>query len=316
MRQKKMTHRKWLIRLFGLAFGLGLFGWVIWTAIEKTQSFDWPALPIQHIVFASGLVFLAHGLHGLAWVVGARQIAPAIGVWDGIGIYALAFIGRYLPGKIWQIGGLSYLAKGRGADPYDIAGYSLVFLVFFQIIGAAIVLVCHFANVFAFGWLICLVSSLAIAIVMAAIYSIASERITALLPLKWKERVRGGLHQPFGALALNLCLLALVWLAFGTAGYVLVQGFAPEWAGSWAQVAMATIGGLIAGFLVLIAPSGAGIRESTISVWLASMGISPIASIAMAVALRVIMTAGELLWAAFGALLILRTDKAPMRHKG
>ncbi len=309
-----MTEHKLLLRPIGLFLGLGLFGWVVWDAVEKTQSVEWPALPIQHILLATVLVLVAHGLHGLAWAMGARKVAESIRVWDGIGIYSLSFIGRYLPGKVWQIGGLSYLAKGRGADPYQIAGYSLVFLIAYQVIGALIMLTAYVVSEAAFGWAICVASAPVIALALALIYTAASQQILKRLPAKWQVRVRGGMYQPFGALAINFILLALVWLMFGTTGYVLVQGFAPEWTGTWAQVAAATIGGLIAGFLVLIAPSGAGVRESTISIWLTFIGISPVASIALAVALRIIMTAGEFLLAAFGALMVLRSPTTPREN--
>ena len=306
-----MSRHKWRLRSIGLAFGLGLCAWVIWDAVRKSQSLDWPEIPWPQVGLTFALVMIAHGLHGLAWVVGARKIAPALGWWDGVGIYSLSFLGRYLPGKIWQVGGISVLARGRGADAIQIAGYSLAFLVAFQVVGALLLLLAYMLDDRPHGWIACVIAAPVISIVLAALYRSLAAPVVAVLPYRFQDKLSGAMDQPFVALALNLFLLALVWILFGTCGYALAKGFAPDWAGSWTQAAAATLGGLIAGFLVLIAPSGAGVRESTISVWLTSVGIAPIAAIALALALRLAMTVGELIWAAVGAALVIRPTPPP-----
>ncbi|MCA0044244.1 hypothetical protein [Celeribacter litoreus] len=304
-----MIPRNWLLKLVGLILGLCLFGWVILDAVETTHSEEWPALPVSHLVLATGLVVTAHGLHGLAWVIGAQNVSGRIQVLDGVSIYSLSFIARYIPGKVWQIGGISYLAKKRGADPYKIAGYSLVFVFAFPCIGASVMLISYFVDDLYFGWIICLTSVPVLALLLSALFSLASEGLVSFLPKYWRDRLRSGLNQPFWALYANLLLLALVWLGFGTSGHVLLRGFAPDWSGSWTQSTTATIGGLIAGFLVLIAPSGAGVREATTSVWLTHFGVSPIVSIAFVITLRITMTLSEFLWAGLGAFVLSRSNK-------
>ncbi|MCV6594661.1 MAG: lysylphosphatidylglycerol synthase domain-containing protein [Silicimonas sp.] len=292
------------VKLLGLVLGLGLFAWVIRDALAQAQGAEWPPIPWVHVALATLLVIAAHGCHGLAWAVGARHVARGLGLMTGTAIYALSFLGRYLPGKIWQIGAMSYLARDRG-DPYQIAGYSLVFLIIFQGIGASILVIATLGGQVPGAVAICLFGTIVITGFLAVLYYLASGWIVARLPERMQQKLKGGLYQPFGPLLLNLLLLAACWLLFATGGYVLALGFAPDWTGSWAQATTAALTGLIAGFLVLIAPSGVGVRESAISVSLGSMGVEPVAAVALALALRLAMTLSELVWAGLGALVLM-----------
>jgi len=303
-----MPERKQLLKLAGLLLGLSFFGWIIKGAIEQSQTVVWPPLPVPELAMTLLLVLIAHGLHGLAWTVGARQVAPRLNWTQGIAAYSISFLGRYIPGKIWQVGGLSMLTRNRGADPLHIAGYSLVFLVAFQVLGALVLTEAWLLQDFQQAWLICLLGAPLTALVLAMPFHFLGTQLTKILPRKVRDQLIGSLHQPFSALLINLTLLTIVWVLLASCGNLLALGFAPEWDSTWSQSAMATIGGLVAGFLVLIAPSGAGVRESTISLWLANLGIAPITTIAIVIALRIIMTAGDLLWATAGLLLTLRTS--------
>jgi len=304
-----MPERNQLLKALGLILGLGLFGWIIVDAFAKTKAVIWPPLPIAELAATLVLVLIAHGLHGLAWAVGARQLAPQLSWAEGISAYSISFLGRYIPGKIWQVGGLSMLARDRGAEPLQIAGYSLAFLIAFQLLGALLLLEALLLQDYRWAWLVCLASTPLLALLLALPYHLVSEQLFKRLPQSGRDRLQGSLHQPFKAMLINLSLLATVWVLLASCGHLLVLGFAPEWGGTWGQSAAATIGGLIAGFLVLIAPSGAGVRESTISLWLTGFGVSPVASIAIVIALRLVMTAGDLLWA--GAGLLLTLQKSP-----
>ena len=115
---------------------------------------------------------------------------------------------------------------------------------------------------------------------------------------------------------INLTLLAIVWVLLSGAGVVLGEGFAPDWDGTWWQVSLAVVGGLIAGFLALIAPSGVGVRESAIALWLSNLGMDPVIAVAIAVALRIVMTVSELLWAAGGILVVWRRPPTEMIEPG
>ena len=73
-----MPERKTIFRILGLILGLGLFTWVSLNLLEESQATEWPPLPLAEIFKAGLLVLIAHGLHGLAWAVGARQYATRL----------------------------------------------------------------------------------------------------------------------------------------------------------------------------------------------------------------------------------------------
>jgi uncharacterized membrane protein YbhN (UPF0104 family) len=296
--------------------GLGLFVWVILDATAQSQSVSWPPIPVGHLGVAFGLIFVAHGLHGAAWVVGARQIAPEIDWPRGMATYSVAFLGRYIPGKIWQVGGMVYFARQRGADTFQIAGFSLVFLVAFQLIGAALFGLALVSRDMSVSWALPVAGALAIVLAAAAFCTVFGTAVTARLPQSWNERLGASLNQPFGALAANFGFLAATWVLLATAGYYIAIGVQPGWDGTWADSSTAILGGIIAGFFVLIAPSGAGVRESAIIVLLTQFDIEPAAAIAIAIALRLAMTAGELLWALLGAVILLGSvEDEPERYE-
>lgn len=298
----KVTKAKPALKILGLLVGLGLFGYIIADAVSKAQGVDWPPLPWTELTLAFVLICISRGLNAAGWVLGARHIAPLLGWVQGVAAYSVSYIGRYLPGKIWQIGGLSYLARGNGANAMEIAGYSLAFLVAFQIVGVLLLLLNIFVQDYSWAPLACGLAAPVIGSALAVIYCFSSEQIFKLLPSSWRERFRGAFDQPVGILTINLTMQGMVWILLSTSAHIIVIGFSPEWTGTWSESTTAVIGGIMVGFLVFIVPSGAGVREAAISVSLTSFGIDPVVSVVIAVALRVAMIAGELVWAALGLL--------------
>lgn len=301
-----MPERRSILRIIGLVLGLGLFTWVALDLYGRAQTTQWPPLPANELVIATLLVLLAHGLHGLAWAVGARHYAPRLGWAEAIAFYSVSFLARYIPGKIWQIGGLSILTRDKGGNPLHIAGYSLAFLIAFQALGAMTMAAAYFARSEHYSLLVTSLAVPVLAVMLTAPYYLVGNRLLDFLPASIAQKLTGAFDQPPLRVVVNLTLLGSVWILLGTSGYVLINGFAPDWNGTWSDSTVAVIGGLVAGFVVLIAPSGAGVREATISLWLTDMGVLPVAAIAIVVALRIVMTVGELIWAAAGMLIALR----------
>lgn len=301
-----MLERKTLLRLLGLVLGLGLFVFVSLRLLEQSQSTEWPPLPTDAMISALILVLIARGIHGLAWAVGARQYADKLGWVEAVGNYSITFLARYIPGKIWQIGGLSLLTRNRGANPLHIASYSLVFMIVFQMIGLLMMGVTYLIlELVAAFWLI-LFSLPVIAIALASIYQLCGPALYKWLPIKHQQKFVGILDQGFWPLTTNLCLMGLTWILLATSGHEVIKGFSPEWDGSWELSVFTIISGYLAGFIVLLAPSGVGVRESTIALLLTSQGVFPATAIAIVVAFRIIATIGELIWAGTGMLIALR----------
>lgn len=300
-----MTSRLHGLKSVGLLAGLGLFTWIGYDTWQRAQSVGWPPLPWPALASASALLLLAYLIRMLSWTYGARHIAPDLTVRSGASVFALALLGRYIPGKLWQLGGLAALASRHGAPSGPIASFSLGFLVASQLLGLLTLAGCVLLrplNTLALPLLALVAPLLALGVSILVVYT---RRILGpRLPERWRLGQEDLLS--WTQRCIMLSILVWVWLLFASAGHLLALGFSPAWVGAWPQTAAAVLAGLLAGFLVLIVPSGAGVRESTIAVWLVAEGVSAPSALLVAVSLRVVMTLGELLWAALGALIVLR----------
>ncbi|MGI9290601.1 MAG: hypothetical protein ACR2QG_04890, partial [Gammaproteobacteria bacterium] len=188
-----MPERKTLLRLLGLILGLGLFVWVSLDLLEQSQSTEWPALPVDGLIKALVLVLIAHGLHGIAWAVGARQYADKLGWAEAVGAYSISFLARYIPGKIWQIGGLSVLTRNRGANPLHIASYSLVFLVAFQVIGVLVLGIAYLLREHEQAFWLTSLSTPFLAVILALLYQLCGPSLLRALPEKHQHKLTGAL---------------------------------------------------------------------------------------------------------------------------
>lgn len=293
---------RWL-KAIGLIIGLGLLGWIINNAIAQSQSVSWPKLPIASLAAAFAMVIAARCLQATAWVVGAREVAPQIEWMTGIGAYSVTFLGRYIPGKIWQVGGLAYFASQRGANAVDIGVYSVVFLAAYQSTGGLMVFIAYMSQEIPLGWAIVIVVTSVIASACGLLWYRYAKRIVHVLPQRLRKLSQGAFKQHTPNSIFMVLLLIATWVFLATSGHILIKGFQPEWNGTWVQSTVVILGGIIAGFMFFIAPSGIGVREGMMLVLLELFGVDPITAFMIIVSHRLIMLAAEVSFAAVGALI-------------
>jgi hypothetical protein len=218
-------------------------------------------------------------------------------------IFYISNLGRYLPGKVWQIGAAAVFGRQLGFSGHDMASSMIVHLLYFLPVG----------SVLALSWgtlpapydqlsLQLLAWSLSLAALFAAIWPHLLLR--ALPPLARflkvdPERWRLELSRRAGIIV--QCGFAWLCLSFGFA--LFVMSVMPLEAGNSLDLARAYIASHLIGYLVLFAPGGLGVREGTITVLLAPMlGAGPAAGIALLSRLWVTVTeliavAPAVLWA-------------------
>lgn len=64
---------------------------------------------------ASGVLLGGFGVSALLWERMVRELGgPRLGLLEASRIYFTSNLGRYVPGKVWQMAGLAYLARGAG----------------------------------------------------------------------------------------------------------------------------------------------------------------------------------------------------------
>jgi uncharacterized membrane protein YbhN (UPF0104 family) len=228
---------------------------------------------------------------------------PRLPFLAAIRIYMVANLGRYVPGKVLQLVGLTWLARREGV-PGPVALGAAVIGHAIALIGAGCIGAGTLLNApppwNRLGWVL-----LGMGFVLVVVTSVP--RTAVILQRFWLRLARvdeqdlalaRGLRG-FGArwtmrYGLNWTLYALgFWLfAVGLGGQLSVWDAAPAFAAAY-----------VAGYLALFAPAGIGIREASLVVFLgASVGPEP--ALALAVAARLWITLLEVVPA---ALLAART---------
>lgn len=259
---------------------------------------DWPTIAL------SGTLFLAaHAVLVQTWrsVLGCWD--ARLPFWTAARIWSVSNLGRYVPGKIWQIGAMGAMARDVGVSPVAASGSA--------ILGTLVNLVAGFVVALVGGRVLLERSSnghgtLAVAFVLVAAAALLAA--PAMLPrvAPWLGRIAGrpvAARLPTRAVLYALAGNVAAWLAYGAAFRLFMIGLLRDSAGGYgAYLAAYTISYLV-GYLALFAPAGIGAREGAMVTVLAYAGLATRPEAALvALASRVWLTLlevvpGFLFWA-------------------
>lgn len=187
---------------------------------------------------------------------------PEIPMWRAVRLFMVANMGRYVPGKVWQIAGLALLAKKEGVSA-RIATGSAVLGQGFALIGATVLGLGAFFGPNeewrTVGWVgVMVVSVLALGVFTPAVFG----RLLALwfrvtgeeAPARLQRRSTFGLRW--------LAFYTLNWAVYATAFWLLYLSFGDF--APFIQMGPAFAAGYVAGYLAFFAPAGVGVREAAI----------------------------------------------------
>lgn len=213
---------------------------------------------------------------------------PRIPAHQAVRLFMIANLGRYIPGKVWQIAGLAALAKGRGVPAVTATGAA--------ILGQGIALVAASA----IGVLALLTSpapfdrfGLGVAAVIAAGTLVAAiPGVFTGLAGAWFKIAKTEAPEGLGAVhGLRwLWLYALNWGMYALSFWILTLSFGLE--GALVPVASAFAAAYVIGYAMVFAPAGLGPREGFLIAFLTPhFGIAP--SSVIAIVARIWTTAVE-----------------------
>lgn len=257
-------------KLAGLLTRLALTALVTWFILRAVglNLQDFRSLDLSTIrprwgllLLSCGVLLVAYLFSASLWGLMVRELGgPAVGGRAALRVFFTANLGRYLPGKVWQLAGMAYLARREGVTAATATTAALLGQAF-SLAGAALVglgvLLGHgwggggaFQDSVAMGFLVFLVV-LVVPPVLRPILRTLVTRVVGSLPApSWPDRA-------FGVRWLGL--YALGWIAQGGAFWVLARGLGQE---------MPVVLGItvfpasyLLGYLAIFAPAGVGIRE-------------------------------------------------------
>lgn len=265
-----------LVRAGKLSFQLlltGLLTWFILRAVsfnlDELGAYDLSSLDIRWglLALSSLILLLAYLYSASLWGLMVREISGyEVGFMPALRVFFTANLGRYLPGKLWQIAGLAYLARGEGVPAASATGAAVLGQAFSlagaTLVGAGVLLKSGRGPDLGGGWTAALVITLLVVVTFPSI-------LKALLALWFRmarQKVPGG-FRPDPAFGVRwMGLYGLGWILQGLAFWVLVRSLSAD---------LALLEGLpafpaayVAGYLALFAPAGVGIRESLLVVFL------------------------------------------------
>jgi hypothetical protein len=210
-------------------------------------------------------------------------------------IWCLSNLARYVPGKVWQIGGMAALAKRAGVSPWAAAGSAIIVQLVSVATGALI------TGLAAPEWKAHPWAVAGCGMIAAGTAAALAWRTGTGLLSRWMGAMLGRRLElePVGkaALLVAAAVSTLAWLAQGVALYLCATGLVgPTRLGVWSAVGIFT-GGTLAGLLAVFTPGGLGVREGVLGLWLAPL-MGPRRAIIVLIGSRLMLTTTELLAAA------------------
>ena len=257
------------------------------------------ARPRWGLLGLSGAIVLAnYALLVEAWRVvlaaweGERRgtAAPRLGFWESARIWSVSNLGRYIPGKVWQMGSMAVMAQERGISGLTAAGAAVV-VTLINTVAGFVVLVLTGAGVLH-------VPPLGI----AAIALLGAGLLLAPQLIPWLGNLAGRILRrpivlgriPHTAIWIAALISAASWVVYGVAFRVMAVGVLGSATGAVGTYIAVFTASYLAGFLALIAPGGVGVREIVMFAGLRQAGFTSGEATLLVVSSRVWLTILEI----------------------
>jgi uncharacterized membrane protein YbhN (UPF0104 family) len=294
-RLTRLRESPWLrAGLLVMAVGLAVYGLASqWTqvhaALAKLDGYD--------VAGAAICVIAGLGCMLLAWRALLADLGSPLPLPAATRVMFIGQLGKYVPGAVWALAAQVELARDHDVPRRRSATASLVGMATTLVVGlivAGVTLPLTSAHAARHYWWVLTITPLAAACLYPKIIRFALDlalRVMRQPPLAESVSGRG--------MTRALAWTTLGWLCYGAHAWFLISVFA----GKGAHVFALSLGGYAlawsVGFLIIVFPGGIGPRELAFIAVLAP--VMPSASaLVVALASRVVMTIGDLVWAGIG----------------
>lgn len=214
------------------------------------------------------LLLVAYVVRSLLYAVLLRRLDSAVPMIAAIQIFFGSQAGRYAPGKVWQIAGAGVLGRLRGGSATAAAWSSAIVVLTHHLAGAAVglLVVGQLSN--AAGWGVAAAlgaGTLALAFIVSPLFPKVLGRLGSALGRELPELP----VLPTRLMAASAPFFFGIWMLFGVALWLFCMG-------TLSEVSRLTVvdgigimaASCVAGYVVLVAPSGIGVREATMALLL------------------------------------------------
>ena len=245
---------------------------------------------------SSALVLAVYALLVQTWRVLLAEAGETLSFWKAAAIWSISNLWRYVPGKVWQIGAMSGLARRENVSATAAASAALLSTVLNIAGGLAIVLVLgwRWLDVIGAGARAVAVVLIVIAVAGLAVLPFVLRRFGT-----WVARLSGRDIQvgvpPARTIVVATVGNLVAWVAYGVAFRWFVRGVIGDAPGATWQYVAVYAASYVVGYLILFAPGGIGAREGVMFTLLPSLGLAtPKQALLLAGASRVWLTILEI----------------------
>lgn len=280
--------------------------WRQWNAVD-TRDIQLGAHP-GPIVTGSLLVIGAYAVLIEAWRQALVAWDASLGFWRAARIWAVSNLGRYVPGKVWQLTAMAVMLQRAGV-PLSIAGAAAITVTLVNVLAGLFLVVLfgppvlvHAGISAAAGMTFLLIGALLLVLTPAALPVL----------LRTFGRVTGRklptFHVPARAVWVTALGSLIAWVVYGIAFREFARGLLGAAPGPVLAYVAVYAGSYLLGYLALFAPAGIGVRELALTTALPAFGLATAPEAALlTVASRLWLTILEVIPGAIWLLL-------PERH--
>ncbi|MDX6245973.1 MAG: glycosyltransferase 2 family protein [Frankiales bacterium] len=297
-----MRTPSWLWRALRIGFVVLAVGLLVAALVDQWHnvSSGWHELPVRSLLLAAGAVLLGLFFSALAWRALLADLGQQIPVMGAVRVFFVGQLGKYLPGSVWPVVAQMELGKAHGLSRRPVGTVALLVMVLNVATGLLVaVVLLPFTSPHAlsrYGWAIAFLP-VGLALLHPRILNPVVNKAFSLArrePLERPLTLRG--------IAVATGWTMLMWASYGAHVWALADGLHATGAKSLPLLATGAFAlAWTAGFVAIIFPAGAGIREAVLIVAMTAV-LANKELVALAAVSRLLMTAGDLVWGAVGGL--------------
>lgn len=265
--------------------------WTEFRGVPFSVDPHWP-----WVLVSGAIVLFSYTVLIQTWRAMLRAWGPGLGFWAAARIWCISSLGKYVPGKIWQIGVMGRMAQQRRVSPVAATGSAIISTVINIAVGIAVAMVS--------GWSYLEALSGGHAVAGFALLAIVCGGLVALpvvLPgmVYWAERLlkRRLDVGPFPPRAIGYAVLGntVAWLLYGAAFQALVRGVIGSAPGTMTGYIAVYASSYVIGYLMILLPGGLGVRDGAMAAALPVLGLAtPKQAVLIALASRLWLTVLEI----------------------
>lgn len=245
--------------------------WRQWTG-AAAEGFRFEFHPTW-LLLASAMVLFTYAVLVETWRRMILFLGTPLGFWPAARIWFISNLGKYVPGKIWQVTTMAMMVSEHGVTLATAGASAAVVTIANVATGFAIVLILSVGTVrrIAGGTAGVLAATIAMLLVLVA---------APLLARQWNRLAeRTGREQlavsiPHRAVAVAIVGCAVSWVLYGIAFQWFVRSLIGPGTAPLSAFITANTSSYLVGYLMIFAPAGLGVREIVLSSILRPLGIA------------------------------------------